>query len=247
MNGNYFYLFFWLIISLLVFILFGSASGNYEYAFYFLTFFMPVAIITSRMFTGILIPRYLLKRKYGKFFLYSFYTILVSLDLELLLVFAAFILISYYDYENLGAIIDSYKWMPVVLYFIVILAGFINLVLLVLGRKDQVAAISGDSTIMVRSERRNRRIRLENIRYIESMSDYIRIFLENGETIVTRERISELHQRLPGEFIRIHRSYIINIHHLTSFNREEVFIGESVLPVSRTYRKEAIGYLEEHS
>jgi DNA-binding LytR/AlgR family response regulator len=48
---------------------------------------------------------------------------------------------------------------------------------------------------------------------------------------------------LPGTFIRIHRSFIVNREKITSFNREEILLGETELPVSRSYRSSAISEL----
>ncbi len=233
-----FQIFFWFFISLGLLVLFGSISGNYTYAFYFLAFFIPVVIMTSWVFTGILIPNYLLKKRYRKFLLYSLYTLIISLDLEMLLVFLAFIVISYYDFANLAAIIDIYKWMPIVMYLVVFLAGFTNVAIQLIRNQEQGSVPS--PALTVRSERKSRRILLTQIMYIESMSDYIRIILEDGEKVITRERISAIHRQLPDDFIRIHRSFVVNKSKVTAYNREQFVVGEIEIPVSRTYRSEAL-------
>ena len=87
---------FWLIISVILFLLFGLTSGNFIYSFYFLCFFIPVVIITSWIFSSVLVPDYLLKRRYGKFILYSFYVFVISLDIEFIIVFIAFLLMNMY-------------------------------------------------------------------------------------------------------------------------------------------------------
>jgi hypothetical protein len=221
----------------LLLIVFGAASGNYTYSFYFLSFFMPVVIITSWVFSNYLVPAYLLKKRYGKFFLYSFYTLVISLDIEFVLVFLAFLLMSIYDFQNMPTIVDSYKWMPVVMYFIVLLHGFITVAAELILKQGTPGNIP-DKNITVRSERKNRQISLEMILFIESMADYVKIFLDTGEIVITREKISALHDRLPGQFLRIHRSYVVNRDRLDSYNREEVTIGGRLVPVSRTYKKE---------
>ncbi|MDF1570407.1 MAG: LytTR family DNA-binding domain-containing protein [Bacteroidales bacterium] len=233
---------FWGIVSILMFLLFGVTSGNFIYAFYFLSFFMPVVIITSWVFGSYLVPTYLLKKRYAKFFLFSFYTLVISLDIEFILVFLAFLLMSIYDFQNMRTIIDSYKWMPVVMYFIVLLYGFIT-VAAELILKQGTAGTIPDEHITVRSERKLRQISLDTILFLESMADYVKIFLDTGETVVTREKISTLHSRLTGRFLRIHRSYIVNRDRLDSYNREEVTTGGRLLPVSRTYKKEFLSQM----
>jgi DNA-binding LytR/AlgR family response regulator len=136
--------------------------------------------------------------------------------------------------------------MPVVIYFVGLLSGFISLVQLILGRSALKVA-SENMSILVRSERKNRNIQFNDILYIESMSDYVRFVLREGDKVITREKIGHLSEKLPDYFIRIHRSFIVNRNLLTSFNREEVITGGMELPVSRTYRKEAINKLENQN
>ncbi|MGB1308423.1 MAG: LytR/AlgR family response regulator transcription factor [Oceanihabitans sp.] len=99
--------------------------------------------------------------------------------------------------------------------------------------------------IFVRSERKMLKIDFNAIRYVESYSDYIKIHLEN-ETIVTRETISAIEGKLPtNRFIRIHRSYIISLKYISSFTNEHVLIKEKALPISRSYKKEVLGFLDQ--
>ncbi len=235
--NRYFNIVFWSIIGLLAFLLFGSRSGNYIHAFYFLAFFMPVVIITAWIFSSYLVPTYLLKKQYRRFFLYTFYIFVISLDIEFVLVFLAFLVMSIYDFRNMSNIVDSYKWMPVVMYFIVLLYGFITVVTELM-RHQSVAGNIPSAHITVRSERKNRQINLDDILFLESMADYVKIILDSGEIVITREKISALHERLTEKFLRIHRSFVVNRDRLDAYNREEVTIGSKELPVSRTYKKE---------
>jgi DNA-binding LytR/AlgR family response regulator len=98
--------------------------------------------------------------------------------------------------------------------------------------------------MFVRSERRMLKVDFNAIVYVESLSDYIKIHLPT-ETIVTRETISALEAKLPKQqFMRIHRSYIISIKHITAFTNEHITITEKALPISRSYKKEVLKVLE---
>lgn len=98
--------------------------------------------------------------------------------------------------------------------------------------------------MFVRSDRRMLKIDFNTIIYIESYSDYIKIHLKN-ETVVTRETISTVEAKLPGsQFLRIHRSYIISIPHISSFTNEHVVINGKTLTISRSYKKEVLRFLE---
>ena len=92
----------------------------------------------------------------------------------------------------------------------------------------------------VRSNRQTSRINLDDVLYIESLADYIVIHLINGRTVQSREKISHMEVSLPEGFVRIHRSFIVNKARVSSFSRENVFIGPIKLPLSRSYKKEAL-------
>ena len=100
--------------------------------------------------------------------------------------------------------------------------------------------------MFVRADRRMLKIDFESIIYIESYSDYIKIHLTN-ETIVTRETISAIEAKLPKQrFLRIHRSYIISLKHISSFTNEEITINNTALTISRSYKKQVLKILESY-
>ena len=106
--------------------------------------------------------------------------------------------------------------------------------------------IENGNFMFVRSDRRMIKIDFEAIIYIESFSDYIKIHLAN-ETVITRETISAIEAKLPkNQFLRIHRSYIISIPHINSFNNEHVEINNKALTISRSYKKEVLERLERY-
>jgi len=98
--------------------------------------------------------------------------------------------------------------------------------------------------IFVRSERKMIKINFSEINYIESLSDYVKIFLET-KTIVTRETISSIEAKVPHkDFIRSHRSFIVSIAKIDSFTNEFIEIYKKAIPISRTYRKDVLLRLE---
>lgn len=100
--------------------------------------------------------------------------------------------------------------------------------------------------IFVRSDRRMIKTDFEDIIYIESYSDYIKIHL-NDETIVTRETISAIQVKLPkSKFIRIHRSYIVAISKIKSFTNESITVSDKELTISRRYKVDVLEQLEKY-
>lgn len=244
---RYFELIFWSLIGIILLVVFGLTSGNFVHAFYFLVFFLPVVIATSWIFNHILVPRYLLKGKYGRFALYLFYLMVIALDLELIIVFLAFLLMTIYDYKNISAIITDFRLMPVVMFLIVLISGFIEIfrqLLEVRSRENEVSSTDAAPTITIRANRQNMVIPTADIVYIESLADYVRLHLQSGEKAMTRETITSLTGRLPEFFLRIHRSYTVNIERIGGWTYEHVVIGGQEIPISRTYRKEVIPRLE---
>lgn len=98
--------------------------------------------------------------------------------------------------------------------------------------------------ICFRSDRKMHKIALDDILYVESLKDYIKVATAT-RTIVTRQSISSLEENLPKSmFLRIHRSYIVAINKIQSYSSELVMIGENELPVSKMYKHEVDNVLK---
>lgn len=116
--------------------------------------------------------------------------------------------------------------------------------------KSSAADIKGGSVsagyITVKSERKFVRIPVESIIYVEGMKDYIIIHTENRKTI-TRMTIKAIEEILPGTvFLRVSKSYIVNINCIDSFNYNDVFIAKTEIPISAMYRDKVLATLLGH-
>lgn len=101
--------------------------------------------------------------------------------------------------------------------------------------------------VFVRSDRKMVKINFDEIFYIESLSDYIKIYVTD-KIITTRETISNIETKLPAKnFLRIHRSYIVNLNKAASYTNEFVEIGKNAIPISRTYKENVLKKLTEIS
>ncbi len=95
-----------------------------------------------------------------------------------------------------------------------------------------------NSFIHFRADRKMIKVALDEILYIESLKDYIKV-VTLSKTILTKQSISSLEENLPANaFTRIHRSYIIAVNKIDFFTNELVGIGKQELPISRMYRHE---------
>jgi DNA-binding LytR/AlgR family response regulator len=105
--------------------------------------------------------------------------------------------------------------------------------------------VSKNDFMFVRSNRKMVKIDFNTNLYIESLSDYVKIFTPK-KIIITRETISNLEEKLFNKkFIRIHRSYIVSIQKITSYTNEFVEIDKKALPISRSYKESVLQKLTE--
>ena len=94
-----------------------------------------------------------------------------------------------------------------------------------------------NSCIYVRADRKMVKVLLNDILYIESLSDYVKITTPS-KTIVTKHLISALEETLPKDnFIRIHRSFIIAINKIDAYNADSIQLGNKELPISRLFKQ----------
>lgn len=104
-------------------------------------------------------------------------------------------------------------------------------------------AVLGDY-LFIRSDRKHYKINFKDLSYIESQGDYLMLHGVNEQTWKTKETLSNIEEKLPSNFIRIHRSFIVNMEQVTAFNRELVEIGKEELPVSKSFREVVIQFFE---
>ncbi|CAM1363638.1 LytR/AlgR family response regulator transcription factor [Tenacibaculum xiamenense] len=94
--------------------------------------------------------------------------------------------------------------------------------------------------IFLRSDRKMIKVDFDDIFYVESLSDYVKIHTKS-KTIVTRETISNLESKLPNHnFIRVHRSFIVSIKQIVSFTNEYIEINKKSVPISRSYKEDVL-------
>ncbi len=84
---------------------------------------------------------------------------------------------------------------------------------------------------------------LNSINYIEAKGDYIAIH-SNSNNLIVHSSLKKIQDRLPvKQFIKVHRSYIINIEKIVDIEDNSIVINKSVIPISRTHRKTLIEHL----
>jgi DNA-binding LytR/AlgR family response regulator len=99
--------------------------------------------------------------------------------------------------------------------------------------------------ITIRAERKNIRVNVKDILWVRSLKDYVQIYTLSDKYI-TQVTMGELEQNLPEKyFLRIHRSYIINISRVTAFTVHDVEINDVELPIGGSYKNLVISKLNQ--
>ncbi|MFK7932672.1 MAG: LytR/AlgR family response regulator transcription factor [Saprospiraceae bacterium] len=104
------------------------------------------------------------------------------------------------------------------------------------------AQIAKPDFIFIRKDRKQVKVLFDSILYIESDKDYIKIHLHDSTHIV-KYRISAFQNELDERFLRIHRSFIINVDKMTAYSKHDVEIGTIEIPIGESYRPVVVKYL----
>ena len=102
-----------------------------------------------------------------------------------------------------------------------------------------------DGTLFVKNDYRVTRINLADIKYIEGMSEYVRIFVEGeAKPIMPLLSMKRLEETLPAsQFMRVHRSYIVNLKKITEVSRLRIVFGDIYIPVGENYKDQFTEYI----
>src|SRR4051812_3291033 len=88
------HVFFWMAVLAFYVVFFGRRNSNYVQTFFFVSLLMPVTIATTYFLNYYLLPRYLMKERYGFFVLYFLYTLIGSLFLEMMVAMLTFVVMA---------------------------------------------------------------------------------------------------------------------------------------------------------
>jgi DNA-binding LytR/AlgR family response regulator len=109
-------------------------------------------------------------------------------------------------------------------------------------KQDFYPAVGG--YIFVKVETRMVRVELDDILLIEGLKNYVSIFTKT-QRIVTLQVMKQLEEILPpNRFVRVHKSYIIALDKINSIERQEIYIGDRIIPIGITYQEHFFKMLE---
>ncbi len=104
----------------------------------------------------------------------------------------------------------------------------------------------GGQDIFLKTDYRIVKVSIPDIRYVEAMSEYLKVWVEGmPKPIITLLSMKKMEERLPDGFMRIHRSYIINLSKIQEVNKNRVIMdAQTFLPIGDMYKEAFQAYLE---
>ena len=99
--------------------------------------------------------------------------------------------------------------------------------------------------ISVHADRRTTLVKVANIVFLESAGEYVRLHLADGTKLVTLFRLKNMENSLPSSiFMRVHRSYIINLNYISGYTKGRVFLsGDDYVPIGENYKEAFLAYV----
>ena len=109
----------------------------------------------------------------------------------------------------------------------------------------QSPASSNEDILFLKSDYRIVKVSIPEIRYIEGMSEYLKVWIEGQpKPVITLLSMKKMEERLPDYFMRIHRSYIVNLTKIQEVNKNRIIMdANSYLPIGDLYKETFQAYL----
>jgi two-component system LytT family response regulator len=98
-------------------------------------------------------------------------------------------------------------------------------------------ALPDNDYILFKADKRIHKIDFKQILYFESIGDYVKVILEDSKNLIISDSLKKLEGKLPPDFTRIHKSYIISIPKLEYIEGNQIKLGDKKLPIGQSYRE----------
>lgn len=98
--------------------------------------------------------------------------------------------------------------------------------------------------VFIRKDRKQFKLILDEVLYVESLKDYVKIYTSQ-KTHTVKYSITAFQELLGQNFLRVHRSFIINIDKVTAYSKIDIEIGEKHIPIGESYRNSIAAYFED--
>ena len=116
-------------------------------------------------------------------------------------------------------------------------------------KAENESSATNQEYIIVKSEYKLMQIAVKDILYIEGLKDYVKIYTEGSDkSIMTLISMKALERSLPSQrFMRVHRSYIVNLSKIRVIERNRIVFGKAVIPISESYKQAFADYIAQRT
>ena len=216
------------------FLLFGfiwAQDGNYLDAYALEFVLLPARIMAVYVMIYLLIPRYLENERYLKFGISYVQLLLVSGMIQTIITY------FYQGMSDSSLTLSALSRNIVLINSTVVVIGSFKIFKLWQQQQATSKAQSRENSpiIEMKADKRTYRLRTSDILYLESLGNYVTYHLKDRR-LISYTSLNECASRLPENFMRIHKSYIVNRENITSYNSEDIEVGEKRLPIGRAFR-----------
>jgi hypothetical protein len=214
------------------FILFGfiwAGENGYLASFYLEFVLLPTRLLAVYITIYFLLPGFLLKRKYIKFFVGYAVTLILAGVLQRIFI--------HLFYENL-LLKDTTSGLFSIKMLIRAIVLINTTALFVLGVKlfqlwlieSEKNKNMGKKILKIRANRRIHRVAIDSILFIEGLGNYVVYHLRDKSKLTVYGTVKDTLLRLPENFVRVHKSYIVNKTHIKSYDTSTIDVQDHLVP-----------------
>ncbi|WP_452602699.1 LytR/AlgR family response regulator transcription factor [Pontimicrobium sp. MEBiC06410] len=111
---------------------------------------------------------------------------------------------------------------------------------------QDTSQVAIDDYIFVKSDYKLIKIDLKDLIYVEGLKDYLKFYTVNSEKpILTLKSMKSLEEELPkSQFMRVHRSFMVNLKKITTIERNRIVFGDKYIPVSEKYKDTFLKFIK---
>lgn len=237
---------YWIVFTLFFTIIWGTYDNDYKRNFSIQLFSLPARLILVYGTLGYLFPKFLLREKYILFIIsYIGLLLCTSIGVQRTIVFFV-VQHTYLPFQSdsffvitelMNTIIDVNlaAVIPLGYAFIKIWEYSREKNAVLQKQHSELLAQQEEQYIYLKSKSQMHKVALKDIMYIESLKNYIKVKTLHTD-IICHKSISSMQEVLPKKtFIRVHRSFIISLHHMESFTAKLIYLQGNAIPIGRKY------------
>lgn len=115
-------------------------------------------------------------------------------------------------------------------------------------KRSTEKSLSNNDFLFLKSDYKIKRINFNDILYIEGLKEYVKVYIRNSSSpILSLSSLKLLEAKLPsGKFMRVHRSFIVNLQRIETIDRSRIVFGKQYIPVGEQYKEKFQEFLNKN-